>query len=257
MGRLRNGGIRIPPKHMPETAIIIRTKNEERWIGECLKRLQAQIYRDFEIIIVDSGSGDRTLEIIKNFSVRVVRITPEKFSYPHALNIGCEHATARRFFVFLSAHSLPSSQTWLSDGLSHFRDSTIMGVYGFVWALPDGSIWEKLLFNEYLSRLRHIFSCTVRITNGGMGVLGFTNAVIRRNLWEQHHLDEEYGLGGEDGEWARYWFKRGFAAIRDLRFSVYHSHGLGLKGLRQQWKYWASLGKPQPFRYPEFRKKSS
>jgi hypothetical protein len=198
---------------------------------------------------------DRTIEIIQKFPVHLVIIRPEEFSYPHALNIGCDNARARRFFVFLSGHSLPSSRTWLRDGLSHFSDPNVMGVYGFVWALPDGSIWEKLLFNKFYSWIRHGLRRTIRIEHDAIGVLGFTNAVIRRDLWDRHRFDEAYGLGGEDGEWARFWFARGFIAVRDFSFSVYHSHGLGFKALRKQWEYWASLGKPQPFTYPEFRRK--
>ena len=67
---------------MPKTSIILRTKNEEKWVGECLKRLSEQTYRDFEIIAVDSGSTDRTLEIVKNFDVKLFQIRPEEFSYP-------------------------------------------------------------------------------------------------------------------------------------------------------------------------------
>lgn len=240
---------------MPETSIIIRTKNEARWLGECLRRLQAQSYRDFELIIIDSGSTDGTLDIARGFPTRVLHIRPEKFSYPYALNYGCSRASAEHYFAFLSGHSLPCSRTWLADGIANFADRTVMGAYGFVWALPDGSIGEKFIFSEYVSRLRHAFRRQVRVTAGGMGVLGFTNAVIRRDLWERHHFDEAYGLGGEDGEWSRYWFSRGYVAIRDIRFSVYHSHGLGLRALRQQWRYWASLDRPQPFRVPEFRRK--
>ena len=49
---------------MIETSIIIRTKNEERWIGKVLERLVSQTYQDFEIIIVDDGSTDTTEEIV-------------------------------------------------------------------------------------------------------------------------------------------------------------------------------------------------
>lgn len=243
----------------PETAIIVRTKNEEKWLGECLKRLRQQTYRDFEIIVVDSGSTDRTLEIARNFDVRIFKIKPEEFSYPFALNHGCERASAMKYFVILSAHSLPSSRTWLEDGLSNLSES-VMGVYGAVWALPDASIWEKILFNRYLSFIRNAWKLgtwqkQVFITHAGTGVLGFTNAVIRKDLWGSHHFDESYGLGGEDGEWARYWFARGYKVVRDIKFSVYHSHGLGLKQLMAQWRYWASLGRPQPYRPLEFRKK--
>lgn len=241
---------------MPAASVVIRTKNEEKWLGECLRRLAAQTYQDFETIIVDSGSTDRTLEIARRFPVRILEIRPEEFSYPHALNHGCNRARATDCFVFLSGHSLPRSRTWLADGISNFSDDRVMGAYGFVWALPDGSIWEKAIFNEYVSRLRHRFHKQQRIEAWGMGVLGFTNAIIRRDLWEQHRFDEAYGLGGEDGEWSRYWFRRGLIAIRDIRFSVYHSHSLGLRALRRQWRYWASTGKPQPFRPLEFRKES-
>ena len=100
----------------PETSIIIRTKNEEKWLGECLKKLREQTYSDFEIIVVDSGSTDWTLEIAKKSDARIVQIKPEEFSYPFALNVGCRHATATEYFVILSGHSLPISRTWLEDG---------------------------------------------------------------------------------------------------------------------------------------------
>lgn len=49
------------------TSWVIRTKNEGEHIGEVLEMLQKQTRQDFEIIIVDSGSTDKTLEIVKKF----------------------------------------------------------------------------------------------------------------------------------------------------------------------------------------------
>ena len=242
---------------MPETSIIIRTKNEEKWIGQCLKILSTQSYKNFEILIIDSGSTDRTLEIAKKYNTRILKIKPNEFSYPYALNYGCKNSNATKYFVFLSGHSLPISNSWLADGIQDFALSDkVAGVYGCVWALPDGTIWEKILFSKPLDKIKHLFSNTKIISTPKMGVLGFTNAIIRRDLWEKYNFNEAYGLGGEDGDWVNYWFKKGYKVIKDIRFSAYHSHGLNLSGLMRQRKYWASTSTPRPFKNLEFRNKN-
>ncbi len=244
---------------MPETSVIIRTKNEEKWIGENLRRLSNQTYKDFEVIIVDSGSTDKTLDIVDKFldalDIRVFKIRPEEFSYPFALNFGIRQSLADKYLVILSGHSLPISNTWLEDGLKNFIDEKLMGVYGFVWALPDGSILEKIIFNKYWCKIRNVFKKQIVVSKGRMGVLGFTNAIIKKNLWEQKNFNEAYGAGGEDSEWANYWFQKGYKAIRDIKFSIYHSHGLGYKQLKKQWEHWKSIDKPQLFKFPDYRKK--
>ena len=56
---------------MIETSIIIRTKNEDRWILKCINKLKEQTYKNFEIIIIDNNSNDRTVEIAKKFKIKV------------------------------------------------------------------------------------------------------------------------------------------------------------------------------------------
>ena len=53
---------------MPEVSIIIRTKNEERWINLCLQKIFSQSFTDFEVIIVDNYSSDRTIEKVKEYN---------------------------------------------------------------------------------------------------------------------------------------------------------------------------------------------
>lgn len=244
-----------------EISIIIRTKNEEKWIGELLNRLAPQTYKNFEVVIIDSGSTDRTVEIIRKFKqthpeilLNIFYIKPEEFSYPFALNIGCAHARAEKLFVIMSAHSLPVSSTWLADGVKNFSQEKICGVYGPIQALPDGTIWEKIFFNAIIPVIARWRGRKEVIRKTGMGVLGFTNAIVRRDLWEQHHFDERWGSGGEDGEWAAHWFARGYCAIKDARFGVLHSHGLGFRGLVQQYKHWKESDKPRTFCPLNYRK---
>ena len=49
----------------PKVSIIIRTKNEERWISKCLKAIRKQKFQDYEIILVDNNSNDKTVEKAK------------------------------------------------------------------------------------------------------------------------------------------------------------------------------------------------
>ena len=50
---------------MKKVSIIIRTRNEENWIKACLQAILNQNYLSFEIIIVDNGSKDRTIDVVK------------------------------------------------------------------------------------------------------------------------------------------------------------------------------------------------
>ena len=49
----------------PLISIIVRTKNEERWIESCIQNIKNQNYKKVEIIIVDNNSTDKTLDKIK------------------------------------------------------------------------------------------------------------------------------------------------------------------------------------------------
>lgn len=240
---------------MPEVSVVIRARNEEKWLGKVLEKLQSQTYQDFEIIIVDSGSTDRTLEIAGRFPANIIRIQPEEFSYPRALNMGVEVAQGK-YIVILSAHSIPFSRQWLERGIRHFKDPLVMGVYGPQLALPGSTIWDILFyFRGYLWEHIKCFPRRHRLVRrGGMGVLGFTNTIIRRDLWERHHFDERYGAGGEDGEWAGHWFAQGYIVMKDIELTVYHSHNLGLAAWKEQFANWSMLGSPHPFQPLSFRR---
>ena len=64
----------------PLVSIIIRTKNEERWISSCLKSVFRQDYGNFEVILVDNMSADLTLSKAREHPITLVEI--EKFADP-------------------------------------------------------------------------------------------------------------------------------------------------------------------------------
>ena len=71
----------------PKISIVIRTKNEERWILKCIKAIQDQTFKNFEIIIVDNKSSDKTIEKAKLCGVKKI-ISIENYLPGLALNTG-------------------------------------------------------------------------------------------------------------------------------------------------------------------------
>jgi len=104
---------------MTKISIIIRTKNESKWIGYCLKSLLSQ---DFdggqEIIIVDSGSTDNTLDIVALIDPNIKIIVPDDSEYLPGkfINYGIKNIDkASEYVVILSAHCVPTSSSWLKN----------------------------------------------------------------------------------------------------------------------------------------------
>ena len=75
-------------------SIVIRTYNEERYLNELLTAISEQKNNlvEHEVVIVDSGSTDRTLEIAEKHNCRITRIEKSEFTFGRSLNIGCDFA---------------------------------------------------------------------------------------------------------------------------------------------------------------------
>ena len=72
IGGLRTAGYFKSNKlNNPLISIIIATKNSENYLEKCLKSIFDQEYENFEIIIVDNNSFDKTVEIIKKYNSNI------------------------------------------------------------------------------------------------------------------------------------------------------------------------------------------
>lgn len=86
-------------------SVIIPVYNAEKYIEECLDSLLRQTYPDFEVICVDDGSKDRSLEMLKQYEERDARISvlTQKNKYAGvARNTGMTHAKGK-YLLFLDA----------------------------------------------------------------------------------------------------------------------------------------------------------
>jgi glycosyltransferase involved in cell wall biosynthesis len=75
--------------------VVIRAKNEARFIGDTLQALfEPDALRPCQVIVVDSGSTDGTQAIVRSFPAQLIQIAPEDFTYGYALNLGVANVDA-------------------------------------------------------------------------------------------------------------------------------------------------------------------
>jgi rhamnosyltransferase len=200
----------------PEVSIIIRTKNEGAHIGRTLERVFEQRHKRFEVIVVDSGSTDDTLKIVRKFPVKLIQLLPEQFTYGRALNVGIEKAQGE-FFVSLSAHALPFDREWLSNILLPFVDQEVAGVAVRVLPHLDCNPFDRRGLRRRFGERSQYLHYDSKIT--------FSNAcsAARRSVWAERAFDE--GLPySEDIDWSRRMMQKGRRFVYEPTAKVFHSH---------------------------------
>ncbi len=200
---------------MPETSIIVRTLNEERHLANLLRALEEQEYKDFEVIVVDSGSTDRTLEIAEQFKHKIIKIEKRDFTFGYSLNVGCNESVGK-YLVFVSAHVLPVDKQWLSNLIMLLKNENVAMVYG----KQMGNHLSK--FSERVDFAR-LFNDSSRNSRVPINYANNANSAVKRSLWSERRFDE-YLFGLEDIEWARHMAQKGFSIAYEPKASVYHIH---------------------------------
>ncbi|MEY2471854.1 MAG: hypothetical protein QOK28_1183 [Actinomycetota bacterium] len=173
--------------------MIVRCLNEAQHIGRLLDGLLEQTLAPDEIVIVDSGSTDATLEIAGQYPTKVVHIKPEEFSFGRALNMGCE-AAAGDVLVSVSAHVYPIYDSWLRELTAPFATTDASLTYGRQQGDDRTSYSERRIFTQWFPiesepNQRHPFCNNA-------------NSAVRRDVWERYRWDESL-TGLEDLALAR------------------------------------------------------
>jgi len=196
-------------------SIIIRTKNEERWINACLQSVFSQDYGPLEVIIVDNNSTDKTLEKAKTYNVKVVNV--KKYLPGKALNRGVK-ASSGEYIVCLSGHCIPKNTKWLSNLIKNFEShKKAAAVYGRQEPMSFSSEYDK-------RDLMITFGLDKKIQKKD-AFFHNANSVIRRDVWKEFPFDEKV-TNIEDRVWAQKVLKNNFEIIYEPIASVYHYHGI-------------------------------
>jgi GT2 family glycosyltransferase len=98
----------------PRSSVVIPNVNGERFLSDCLTALRAQTDNDFEVILVDNGSTDGSLTLVRESfpEVRVIELG-DNFGFAKAMNVGIE-ATAGDYVALLN-NDTRVAREWLAE----------------------------------------------------------------------------------------------------------------------------------------------
>ncbi len=109
----------------PLVSIIIPAYNEETLIGECLRSIAGQSYSRLEVIVVDDGSTDRTLEVAKNLKVKT--LSQNHKGPGSARNLAATHAKGE-ILVFVDA-DMTFDKNFVEDLVSPILKGDAIGTF--------------------------------------------------------------------------------------------------------------------------------
>jgi rhamnosyltransferase len=209
-------------------SIVIRTYNEQKHLEELLTAIKSQNYTDYEIIIVDSGSTDKTLEIAKNFKCKIVNIKKEDFSFGYSLNKGIAAAKGD-FCVFVSGHCIPINYDWLDNLIKPFEDENVAISYGRQIGVESSKFSEHMIFNSWFPEESVKKQLTSFCNNA--------NSALRKSVWKKIAKYDEKVSGLEDLVLAEYLLKTTPYYLSYVADSViYHIHDETYSQIRHRYE---------------------
>jgi glycosyltransferase involved in cell wall biosynthesis len=198
-------------------SVIIRTKNESRYLGRVLQRLKEQQYEGpVEIILVDSGSIDNTVSIAAGFGCRIIEMKAGTFSFGRALNLGIKEAKGD-IIINLSGHSVPVNTDYFNLMAQPFVDDKVAATFGRDIPWPEACPSQA---RDILNHFSEVGPDGNKFSNA--------NAALRRQVWQAVPFDEQLSAC-EDVLWARSVMGKGYKITYVGKATVFHSHTSSLR----------------------------
>jgi rhamnosyltransferase len=212
----------------PRASVTVLTRNPGDGFRATLDAIFRQECRAaFEVVMVDSGSTDGTLDLVKQYPVRVHSIAPDTFNFGRTRDYVFSLATGD-FIVAISQDVTPAGTSWLENLLLPFADRDIALVQGGE-TLPDD---RDLFYWEYVGCFYYTReSRRWKANHGGIGV-SFVNCAIRRSVWEENRLSDVEMM--EDKVFQAMLEARGRRICQQPDAKVFHAHSYSLVSLAKR-----------------------
>lgn len=214
-------------------SVVIPVKNGEEFLNDLLASLLSQITNfDYEVIVIDSGSTDSSIDIIKKHKVKLIQISSSEFNHGLTRNLGVERSEGK-FIAFLTQDATPASSQWLNYLVSPLLENPeIAGVFGKHIPRPNCDPIVAINLNNHfdisISPVRKCWKKDEGYENN-KGLYAFfsnNNSCIRRAVWQKIPFREVEM--SEDQWWAQDILENGYLKCYEPNAVVYHSHTYSL-----------------------------
>jgi rhamnosyltransferase len=216
------------PERAPLISIVILTKNAGSPFPEVLESIFSQtLIASAEVLLIDSGSTDETLEIARRFPVRIHSILPEEFNFGLTRDLGYSLARGE-ILVNLSQDVVPISPTWLEELTLPFQDPAVAAVSARCRYRDDstgGFLWQRMgwfYFTRDMKKIRKRFGTA----------FSNANSAVRKKVWEENRIGEI--PIAEDILFQKKILDKG----HEIRFLekplAYHEHGFSVSSLAKR-----------------------
>jgi rhamnosyltransferase len=199
----------------PLVSIILRSFNEGWALRDTLPAVQAQEYRNWELIVIDSGSTDGSVDLIRQAKpARFIQIQPHEYNPSRVMNRGMELARSD-YGIFLNADASPQGTDWLRPLVQPLLDPNTAAVFGRQIPRPDCRAVFRCDYDRCFGEEResanwdHFFSM---VSSG-----------LRKDIWARRGFLEKMQYS-EDDEYTRWCRAQGYRVVYCPESVVMHSH---------------------------------
>jgi len=213
-----------------DLSIVILTKNG----GDLFRDVLAGLFAcdgisDAELLIIDSGSNDNTLEYARQYpQIRLHKIPSSEFGHGKTRNLGAR-MTTRPIIVYLVQDATPAAPEFLDRLATPVVEEGFAGAFGRQLPRPWTNRIERMFLGRTYPDHREVRVCPADRKLGIKNIF-FSNvcSAIRRDVWENIPFDETI-IMSEDQLWARQVLLAGERVLYEPRAVVFHSHNYQLK----------------------------
>jgi glycosyltransferase involved in cell wall biosynthesis len=199
----------------PFVSIIMRSFNEGWGLKETLPALAAQEYRNWELIVIDSGSTDGSVDLIlKAQPKHFLQIQPHEYNPSRVMNHGMTLAR-NDFGIFLNADATPQGPNWLRPLVAALQEPRHAASFGRQIPRPGCRAvyrhdYERCFgANRESNKWDHFFSM---VSSG-----------LRKDIWAKRGFLEKMQYS-EDDEYTRWCRAQGYEVVYCPESVVMHSH---------------------------------